>query len=140
MKRWVVVFLFAMLFSVTSARADDYKRVEWLIKKAHKNVAGEKLVYPGGEAEVSALIVTLKPGEKTGWHNHPGIPLYAYILEGEVTITYEGKGTMVFQTGDAFMEAAATYHEGYNSGTVPVRIMAVFMGVKGRANVQKRTE
>jgi len=35
--------------------------------------------------------ITLLPGQQTGWHTHP-VPLFGYILEGELTVDYGTKG------------------------------------------------
>jgi hypothetical protein len=50
------------------------------------NIIGEPIRYPTtGPAHITAAIVTLAPGQKTSVHKH-GVPLFAYILEGELTV------------------------------------------------------
>ncbi len=99
-----------------------------------RSIVGEVLAYPPGQAEVDAAIVTLAPGETTVRHRH-GVPFFAYILQGEITVDYGAQGKRVYRAGDAFIEAMAVEHAGTNTGTVPVRILAVYMGAKGAANV-----
>jgi len=89
-------------------------------------IAGEKVAFPVNDPGVKSLIVTMAPGEKTAWHRH-GTPLYAYILEGELTVTYEGIGERHYKPGDGFLEAMHVTHQGHNTGTGPVRILAVFL-------------
>ena len=100
-----------------------------------KTVVGETIRYPtSGPAQVTALIVTLPPGAKTLVHRH-GVPLFAYILEGEVTVDYGDHGKRTLRKGDAIIEAMGVAHRGVNTGTQPVRILAVYMGAKGAQNV-----
>jgi quercetin dioxygenase-like cupin family protein len=99
------------------------------------SIVGEPLRYPAtGAARVTAAIVTLAPGQSTIVHRH-GVPLFAYILEGELTVDYGAHGTRTYRAGQAFMEAMAVPHSGRNSGTQPVRLIAVYMGADGSADV-----
>jgi quercetin dioxygenase-like cupin family protein len=98
------------------------------------NVVGETIVYPSGQAHVTASIVTLAPGERTVVHKH-GVPMFAYILEGEITVDYGDKGKRTYRPGDALMEAMDVAHFGENTGTQPMRLVAVYMGAKGASDV-----
>ncbi|WP_159090032.1 cupin domain-containing protein [Ruegeria sp. Alg231-54] len=57
-----------------------------------KSVIGEPLEYPDGTPQITMAIVTMQPGQKTGWHRHE-VPLAAYMLEGEITVDYGDAGT-----------------------------------------------
>lgn len=97
-------------------------------------VTGEAIHYPAGTpARITAVEITLQPGQQTGWHTHP-VPLFGYMLEGELTIDYGPKGTRVFRKGDALAEAMNQPHNGRNTGQGPMRILAVFMGSDGQPN------
>jgi quercetin dioxygenase-like cupin family protein len=99
------------------------------------NVVGETLRYPTtGAARVTASIVTIAPGEETIVHRH-GVPLFAYVLEGELTVNYGPNGTRTYRKGDAFMEAIAVPHFGSNTGSAPVRLLEVYVGAEGSADV-----
>lgn len=87
---------------------------------------GVPLVYPSGTAQVLSRITTFPPHSRTGLHRHP-MPLYAYILEGQLTIHTEGQPPRHYKTGDAFMETAA-WHYGTNPGDTPTKLLAVYMG------------
>ncbi|MBF0589421.1 MAG: cupin domain-containing protein [Magnetococcales bacterium] len=130
--------LFALLTLLYAAPllADDYQSVVPLITKARKNIVKEPIVYPNGQAEVTSLIVTMNPGETTGWHAH-GVPTYGYILEGELAVDYEHVGMKIYKEGTGFMEAMQVLHNGHNDGKKPVRILVVFMGAEGVGNVAK---
>ena len=47
---------------------------------------GAALAYPGGQAEVTAMLIEIAPGAETGWHLHP-VASFAYILEGELEVS-----------------------------------------------------
>ena len=98
------------------------------------NVVGETIRYPQGAAHVTAAIVTLAPGGRTILHKH-GVPLFAYILSGTLTVNYGKHGTRTYRQGEAFMEAMDVPHDGINSSKQPVRILAVYMGAQGAENV-----
>lgn len=124
-----VLFAGQALAEQTSAQDNGYPLVTLL--SATTTVVGEPLRYPTtGPAHVTAAIVTLAPGGKTIEHEH-GVPLYAYILDGELTVDYGAHGKRVYRQGQSFMEAMAVPHVGTNTGTTPVRILAVYMGAEG---------
>jgi quercetin dioxygenase-like cupin family protein len=96
-------------------------------------VTNEPIRYPSGaSAQITALEITLQPGQQTGWHTHP-VPLFGYILEGELTVDYGAKGERTYRKGDGFVEAMNEAHDGRNMGRDPVKILAVFIGAEGVA-------
>lgn len=98
---------------------------------AGETVVGERINYPTGTpAKVTAVVVTLAPGQETGWHTH-GVPTFGYLLEGELEVDYGAHGIRRYRGGDALLEAISVPHNGRNTGTGPVRILAVFMGAEG---------
>lgn len=100
-----------------------------------KTIVGEDIVYPTtGKAVVTSAIVVMAPGERTILHRH-GVPLFAYMLEGELTVDYGAHGTRVYRQGDSFMEAMNVSHAGRNTGTGTVRILAVYIGAEGSKDV-----
>jgi len=100
-----------------------------------KTIVGETIRYPRtGEAHVTAAIFTLEPGGKSILHKH-GVPLFAYILEGELTVDYGKHGTRTYKKGDSLMEAMNVAHFSVNNGTEPVRLLVVYMGAKGAKDV-----
>ena len=104
---------------------------ERLILSTGTTVTGDPIRYPSGAAaRVTAVEITLAPGQQTGWHMHP-VPLFAYILEGELTVDYGTKGERTYRVGEALMEAIDERHNGRNSGQAPVKILAVVIGEEG---------
>ncbi|MBF0187176.1 MAG: cupin domain-containing protein [Magnetococcales bacterium] len=125
--------------SFPEAVAADYKRVEPLVTTT-ETIVGEKLSYPTtGQAEIRSLIVTMQPGEETGWHTH-GVPTYGYVLSGTLIVDYGDKGERTYRPGTGFMEAMAVKHNGRNPGAEPVRILVVFMGAEEAKSVVRQGE
>ncbi len=126
--RWVALVIGVVLitFSATGHAEEVYKKVQPVLTTS-ETVMGEKLILPDGSPlTISSTIVTIKPGEATGWHKH-GVPLYIYILSGEVTVDYGAKGTRTFGPGQSFMEAMDHWHRGTNQGKEPVRILTAYL-------------
>ncbi|MFY9991862.1 MAG: cupin domain-containing protein [Rhodoplanes sp.] len=99
------------------------------------SILGEPIRYPTtGPARITAAIVTLAPGQKTSVHKH-GVPLFAYILEGELTVDYAGYTKRTFHAGEAFLEGMDVAHFGVNSGKQTMRLLAVYMGAQGAQDV-----
>ncbi|MCF8480885.1 MAG: cupin domain-containing protein [Rhodospirillum sp.] len=90
---------------------------------------GVPLVYPAGTPLITSRITTFPPHSKTSVHRHL-VPLYAYILEGELTIHPEGGPPRIFKKGDAFMETAG-WHYGENKTDKPIKLLAVYAGEVG---------
>ena len=94
-------------------------------------VTGEPIRYPSGApAQITVVEITLQPGQQTGWHTHP-VPLFGYILEGELTVDYGAKGKRIYLKGNGLAEAMNEAHNGRNAGPHPVKILAVFIGLEG---------
>jgi quercetin dioxygenase-like cupin family protein len=118
------------------ALADGYPAIP--LFSGNTTVMDEVISWPTtGKAHVNALIVVLAPGEKTVVHKH-GVPTFIHILEGEVTVDYEGHGKRTYRQGESFLEAMDVPHSGMNTGKVPVKILAVYMGADGAKDVIKQ--
>jgi quercetin dioxygenase-like cupin family protein len=92
--------------------------------------AGQAIRFPQGENQVTALMLELAPGGQVGRHVHP-VPLFAYILEGTLTVEVEGHAARTFRAGDGFVDVVNLWHNGRNLGDKPVRFLVVFAGQKG---------
>jgi len=118
---------FALGVAVTVAMGQGaYPPLDVLLSSS-ETVLGQPFAYPDGTPVITAAIVTLQPGDSTGVHRHEA-PLFALILEGELTVDYGADGTRVYVAADALIEAFGTPHAGTNTGPGPVRILAVFAG------------
>src|SRR5258708_15621241 len=111
-----------------AAAAKDYPAAPLL--STGTSVLGETIRYPkAGLAHVTAAIVTLAPGGRTIMHKH-GVPLFAYILDGELTVDYGTHGTRTYRRGRTLMEAMGVAHFGGNNSPQPVRLPAGYLGAK----------
>ena len=70
------------------------------------------------------------------WHQHE-VPLFAYVLEGELTVDYGIKGKKTYHAGEAVLEAVGWPHNGTNTGAVPMKLVAVYMGSDTATNTVK---
>jgi len=75
-------------------------------------------------------IAEIPPGMSSGRHKHPGIEL-AYILDGSMTVEKDGRPTMTLKAGDALANNGEV-HNAKNTGTKPVKILAVYLVEKGK--------
>lgn len=128
----------AVLAIVGPACAEDlapqtYQNLLTPLLESSTDVLGAPLAYPEGTPNVTAAIVTIPPGGETGWHEHE-VPLFAYLFEGELTVDYGEKGTRTYRAGEAVLEAMNWPHNGTNTGTVPMKLIAVYMGSASAAN------
>jgi quercetin dioxygenase-like cupin family protein len=80
--------------------------------------------------EAVMAVAEIAPGAMSGKHRHPGIEL-AYILEGSVVIEREGQPPVSLKAGEA-LKNDAQVHNARNTGTVPVKILAVYLVEKGK--------
>lgn len=130
--------LLPALLLATPAMALDatppaYQNLLTPLLQSGTDVLGDPLVYPEGTPNVTAAIVTIPPGGQTGLHHHE-VPLFAYILEGELTVDYGDKGQKTYRAGDSLLEAQNWPHNGTNTGTVPMKLLAVYMGSADKKN------
>ncbi len=130
----IVLFLF-----VPQAFSADYGSgvTAKILKKTFVTGNGQKITYPCTDrAEVTAMTVELAPGAETGWHKHP-VPVYAYVISGNLSVELEDGKTLSFHSGDAVIEVVNTLHNGKNIGTEPVKLAVFYLGVEGTPNVIK---
>jgi quercetin dioxygenase-like cupin family protein len=121
-----------------AATADDspqYTKLLTPILESGQTILGQPIAYPAGTPKVTAAMVVLQPGKETGWHTH-SVPIFAYVVEGEISVDYGDKGIKVYKAGDGLLDAMNWPHDGVNKGTAPVRLLVVYMGAEGTANAE----
>ena len=105
-----------------------------LLVQQETTVLQQLLSYPStGQAQVSSAVLTVPPGASTGFHRHDA-PLYAYVMEGTLTVDYDGGVTKTYTAGSAIMEAVGTRHNGHNDTKKNVVLLVVNIGAAGVAN------
>ena len=135
MKRYLRFYALALLlFPPTVVSAIDENpavKVTELLKTT-SGWDGKQIVYPEGQAEMTALLIEIAPGESTGWHQHP-VPSFAFLLDGTLEITLANGRVKRMQPGEALSEVTGTMHVGRALSKTPVKIVVFYAGSVGKA-------
>jgi quercetin dioxygenase-like cupin family protein len=108
-----------------------------IILRAETMSNGEPIDYLDTDRpQVTVMTVDIAPGAGTGWHSHP-MPVYAYVMAGQLTVEIERGKTAEFMEGDAIIEVVNLRHNGTNHGKVPVKLLVFYLGAKDVPNVIK---
>lgn len=99
---------------------------------------GKPLAYPGGQAEVSALVIEIAPGGETGWHRHP-VPSFGMVLEGTLEVHLKDGRTKRLTQGEALAEVVDTAHNGRNVGSGALKLLVLYAGAEGKSLTVKET-
>ena len=109
-----------------------------VLMKTSESWDGGDFAYPEGEAEVTAVRISLPDGHQADYHCHP-MPTFGYIASGRLRVdTRDGKSTE-FTAGDVVSEAMNTLHR----GTViegPVELLVFYAGAKGQQTTYPEQE
>jgi len=128
-----LALLAALAAPAAAQDSAQYQNLLTPLLSGNTTIIDQTIAYPDGTPKVTAAIVVIPPGKDTGWHTH-AVPLFVYVLEGEVTVDYGSKGVKVYKAGDSLLEAENWAHNGMNKTDALVRILAVYMGAEGLAN------
>ena len=105
------------------------------ILQSGATVAGASIVYPKTDsAELTAVRLDIGPGGETGRHMHP-YPTLVYVLEGAIEVEMDGGMVHSYKAGDSFLMVVNTWTNAKNSGTMPAKMLVVFVGVHGKPNL-----
>jgi quercetin dioxygenase-like cupin family protein len=141
-KRTKAILLSGLFVLVTGCSSNAIGQIssEVLLDKTDLTIVDESFSYPTTDnPEVTSVIITVPPGAETGWHLHEA-PMYAYILEGTLEVTYTVDGvdkTKVYKKGQAIMEALKTPHNGRNNSNSTVKVLVVNFGSPDLENTVK---
>lgn len=98
--------------------------------KATSSWNNASLVYPQGQAEITAMLIEIAAGAQTGWHGHP-VPSFALVLEGTLEVELRDGRKKRVGPGEALIEVVDTLHNGRNIGAQPVRLVVFYAGATG---------
>ncbi len=70
----------------------------------------------------------------TGRHMHP-YPTFVYVLEGAIDVEMDSGRVHRYKAGDSFLMVVNTWTNAKNHGTVPAKVLVVYVGVRGKANL-----
>lgn len=127
----LILTLFLHLSTVLETKhTSDPSTIEGtVLMQTSESWDGEPIHYPEGEAEVTAVHITIPEGEETGWHFHP-FPSFAYLIEGSLIVTLENGTTKNLHQGDPLAEVTKKIHNGKNPGDTPAKLIVFYIGNK----------
>ena len=132
MKRLFAIALIGFV-CLASAGAADLPVKSTPILTTTKTAIGQPIKLPAKDAQVVVTMLEIAPGTKLPRHKHPS-QRYAYVLQGELTVEYEGGQRQVFHVGDFIVEALGVWHFGTNTGSVPVKLLVIDQVEAGKSN------
>jgi quercetin dioxygenase-like cupin family protein len=92
---------------MTAAAHDDQSKGKGKVKVLSQKEIAEKL--DGKKVKATTVEVTLKPGEASAPHRHPG-PVFGYVLEGDYQWAIDDKPAKKLKAGDTFYEPTGCLH------------------------------
>ena len=105
------------------------------VLQSRATVGGASIAYPKTDsAELTAVRLDIGPGGETGRHMHP-YPTLVYVLEGAIDVETDGGIVHSYKAGDSFLMVVNTWTNAKNSGTMPAKMLVVFVGVHGKPNL-----
>ena len=119
------------LIAATLAASTQEKIVVTTLLKTDVTAGGQKIVFPTGDTEVTAMIVDLPAGVDTGWHEHP-YPRYGYVMSGAVTVENESGQRQTYRAGSFVIEQVGAFHHG--TTTAPTRLLVIDQNEAGKGN------
>lgn len=127
----------ALLFTTASAYAlthldgtiayEDIEAMPIVIVGAPKTTLGQDFKYPAGQPLIKAFNIEIPVGKQTNLHKHL-VPLYVYIVSGDLEVDYGSKGKKIYKAGSSYVEAIDWCHIGKVSGKKPVKVIGVYLG------------
>ena len=132
MKRLFAIVLAGFALFATAGAADSPVKSTPILTTT-KTAIGQPIMLPTKDAQVVVTMLEIAPGTKLPRHEHPS-QRYAYVLQGELTVEYEGGQRQVFHTGDFIVEALGVWHFGTNTGSGPVKLLVIDQVEAGKSN------
>lgn len=131
-KKFMFIFLFSIfLFSFGFLHSEEHLKTKISpVLKSATTILGNEIYYPDGKAEIVSFIVEVPPGGVTPNHVH-SYPVYIYIMEGEMTYTWEDGTVTIYKPGKAYIEDSKSAHYGKNLGDITLKALIVGIGAEG---------
>lgn len=106
---------------------EDIEATPIVIAGAPKTTLGQDFKYPAGKPLIKAFNIEIPVGKQTSLHKHL-IPLFVYVVSGDLEVDYGSKGKKIYKAGTSFVEAIDWCHFGKVAGKAPVKIIGVYLG------------
>lgn len=101
------------------------------VLKSTVTADGDPIMLPSGTPEIVSVLGTIEPGGRTARHQHP-VPVYVYVLEGELEVVTEGGEPRSYKAGEAFLESVNQWHQAFNKSDGQTKLLVVFIGEEGK--------
>ena len=132
----ITLFLFCSLLflPLTSFAIENANNIK-VTKLIETDTSWEKtkIIYPKGDAKITALVVEMQPQAKIQMHYHE-VPSFGYILEGKITVQSESGDIQTFSKGDVVIEMINKKHSGVNPGDTVTKFIVFYMGSEDLKN------
>jgi quercetin dioxygenase-like cupin family protein len=132
----ITLFLFCSLLflPLTSFAIENANNIK-VTKLIETDTSWEKtkIIYPNGDAKITALVVEMQPQAKMQMHYHE-VPSFGYILEGKITVQSESGDIQTFSKGDVVIEMINKKHSGVNPGDTVTKFIVFYMGTEDLKN------
>ena len=132
----ITIFLFCSLLflPLTSFAIENTNNIK-VTKLIETDTSWEKtkIIYPNGDAKITALVVEMQPQAKMQMHYHE-VPSFGYILEGKITVQSESGDIQTFSKGDVVIEMINKKHSGVNPGDKVTKFIVFYMGTEDLKN------
>ena len=122
---FIALGLISTFVGVYFAMATDDVSAQTILD-TNMTVIGQDIQYPSGSPQIISKIVTIPVGAETGDHIHE-YPMFAYIMDGEVSVDYGEQGIKTYVKGESIVEAINYTHNGKNNGDKPTEILVVLI-------------
>ena len=106
---------------------EDIDAREIPLMQSPKTILGQDFKYPAGQPLIKAFMIDIPVGMQTSLHKH-AVPLYVYVVSGDLEVDYGSKGKKSYKPGTSFVEAIDWFHFGKAAGKTPVKILGVYLG------------
>ena len=133
MKKISIIFFFLFFYSNVFPFDENSDIKVTKLKETDASWENTKIVYPVGEAKITALLVEMQPKAKIELHHHE-VPSFGYILEGQMHVQSELREKKIFNKGDVVIEMVNKKHFGFNSGDSITKFIVFYIGAKGLKN------
>jgi quercetin dioxygenase-like cupin family protein len=107
MQRTFFALVLGAVACLTLAAHDDHGEGRPGVKVLSQREIAEKL--DGKKGKATTVEVTLRPGEASAPHRHPG-PVFGYVLEGEYEWAIDDRPARTLRAGDTFYEPTGCLH------------------------------
>jgi quercetin dioxygenase-like cupin family protein len=133
MKQTGILALAAALIATPAAAQVRFSATPILQGRA--TAGGASIAYPQTDsAELAAVRLDIGPGGETGRHMHP-YPTFVYVLEGAIQVEPDSGIIHNYTAGDSFLMVVNTWTNAKNKGTIPAKVLVVYVGVHGKPNL-----